>query len=104
MDLGALVGIAKVAGAIVGQIAHVVKDTRKIIKGERAGGKEVTDGEALRRVVVDRPFNTLTAIGTALGSVLALLPDTGNPVTDFINAFLMGYGADSMVNRAGNPK
>ena len=102
MDLSALLGVAKVGGAVIGQIAHIAKDTKRV-SGENNGtdNAKVTDVEALHQVVVKRPLNTLIAIAFNLCAVINLLPDTGNPISDVVTAFIHGYGSDSLINRPG---
>mgnify|MGYP003149698443 CR=1 FL=1 len=101
MDFMTIAGIVEVLGVVVGQISHMVKKGRELKKNSDSS---VGDGEILHSLLVKRPMNTLTAIGMALGGALATLPDSGNPFMDFLNAFVIGYGADSLINRSGDAR
>lgn len=101
MDVSALLGIAKIVGVVVGQVAHMVKDRGKM---KRASEEPLSEGKIIKDIFTKKPMSTLTSIGLALGGALATLPDSGNPLFDFLNAFVIGYGADSIANRTSQPK
>ena len=55
----------------------------------------------IKNMILKRPMNTIGAIATSLGAIAALLTHSGEPFSDFLQGFMAGYTADSVVNRPG---
>ena len=84
-----------VAGAIVGQIVHVIKKRTEDGKGDGQ-----SEWSVFRRWVVARPINTIAAALVGCGASLGLTTTT-DPLLAFLQAVVTGIAANSVVNRPG---
>ncbi|OHE69804.1 MAG: hypothetical protein A2Z99_08170 [Treponema sp. GWB1_62_6] len=84
-----------VAGAICGQIVHVIK--KRTEDGKEDGASEWS---VFRRWVLARPVNTIAAALVGCGASLGLATTT-DPLLAFLQALVTGIAANSVVNRPG---
>ena len=84
-----------VAGAICGQIVHVIK--KRTEDGKEDGQSEWA---VFRRWVLARPVNTIAAALVGCGASLGLATTT-DPLLAFLQALVTGIAANSVVNRPG---
>jgi len=97
---------AKVLLAILGQLCHIVK------KRQEDGKSEIA---TFRKWVVERPFNTVMAAMAGIAGAF-LLPQEGMValggavsgseyvIKVLVMAFIAGFSADSLINRAEKKK
>lgn len=93
MDIGTIV---TVGGAVLGQVAHIVKK-----RTEESNGSEI---DVFKAWIVNKPFNTAGAVVASIVVALGLgenLAETVSLFMAFANAFVAGVAANSTVNRPG---
>lgn len=83
------------AGAIVGQILHVIKKRTEDGKGEG-----LSEMDVFRKWVLARPGNTISAALVGWGASVGLATTT-DPLMAFLQAVVTGIAANSVVNRPG---
>ena len=93
MDIGTLV---TVGGAVVGQVAHIVK---KRTEEEKQPG--VSEIDIFRKYVLGRPATTIGACVGAILAAIGLHTQGIDPVMAFLQAAVAGFAANSAINRPG---
>ena len=79
-----------VAGALTGQICHIVK------KKAEGGEDEL---QVFRRWVLKRPFNTMASVAVSITAAYALQVVDMTLAQVFFTSFVTGIAANSVVNR-----
>ena len=85
---------APYAGAIIGQVGHMVKKKQE-------SKSDVGEVEIIKNMIVKKPLNTFAAIATTIVAVVQLVAPESSSIHQFLQAFAVAWASDSMVNKAG---